>query len=163
MQNLPWNYPRPLHPPLPVQCTWNLPWIYPNTIIVNYWLSEQEPDILSGSQVLNPVKPWWELPSKLQTEHNSFNCEWCYSSLGFFLNHKTSVKQIWLFNPLMHERFSDPKRDWNKFYYFFIGASATQSLKCQEFSGMGCLKIFWINGKNHSRGGDVQLPPPPAS
>ena len=30
---------------------------------------------------------------------------------------------------------------------FFFGASVTKDLKGQEFSGMGCLKIFWVRAR----------------
>ena len=53
------------------------------------------------------------------------------------------------FNPLMHGWFSDPYIKVlceRNLLIFFIGAFATKSLKGQEFSGIGCPKVFWVNG-----------------
>ena len=47
-----------------------------------------------------------------------------------------------------------------KLYFFFMGASQQKVLQGQEFSGMGCVMIFWEDGKNQGRGGGVQRPPP---
>ena len=37
-------------------------------------------------------------------------------------------------------------------------ASAKKVLKGQELSGMGCLKIFWVKGKEAERGGGAYSP-----
>ena len=42
-----------------------------------------------------------------------------------------------------------------------LGTSATKNLKkSQEFSGVGCLKIFWVKGKTPQTGADSGPPPP---
>ena len=47
------------------------------------------------------------------------------------------------------------------FKYFLYGQPEQKVLKVQEFSGMGCLKIFWVKGRNPKQGVGVQRPPPP--
>ena len=37
--------------------------------------------------------------------------------------------------------------------YFFPQGHPQQVLKGQEYSGTGCLKFFWIKGKNQGIGG----------
>ena len=72
-----------------------------------------------------------------------------------------------IINPLTYGVFSNPyfKVLWegvtlNFLIFFFIGASATKVLQGQEFSGMGCLKIFRVKGKKQ-REGRMYITPPP--
>ena len=65
-------------------------------------------------------------------------------------------KKYYILDPLLHGQFyrqknKSPLRGGKtKFlHFFFIVASATKS---QEFSGIGCLQIFLVKGKKHSRG-----------
>ena len=58
-----------------------------------------------------------------------------------------------IINPFMYGRFSDPYSNvlWEGVKLFFpYGHPQQKVLKGQEFSGMGCLKIFRVKGKKHS-------------
>ena len=70
--------------------------------------------------------------------------------------------EVTMLNPLTHGRFSKPyfKLFWEG-VNFFSSCVHQKVLQGQEFSGMGSVMIFWVEGKKPRQGGGAYSAPPP--